>query len=86
MKLTDTEGLSFKGLDLREVNISQQQLVQCFGDISVLLPAHLKRPKYWPGWNLPPFVDDGFKYQWQMWRTDPANYTPPPKPDNNPET
>jgi uncharacterized protein YjbI with pentapeptide repeats len=45
--------------------IEQSQIEQAFGDGSVTLPSHLKRPSHWPKDPLSP---EGFNTQWRQWQ------------------
>lgn len=66
-------------IDLREIDVTQEQIDQCFGDKSVKLPKHIKRPANWPDWDLG--SDLNFQ-EYVKWRSlsNPSEYVAPDNP------
>lgn len=83
--LAKYEGIGFHNTDLSLVSaLASEQLAACFGDASILLPDHLKRPDHWPDWKLPdsaPKGEPSFFTEREKWRANPDAYTPPPNPN-----
>ncbi|KAA0909842.1 pentapeptide repeat-containing protein [Aquicoccus porphyridii] len=89
------QGAALRNVDYSSVGITQEQVDATFGDASVTLPKRITRPVHWPdwelpnrpihriGWELPPFDETTFYTQWRKWLSNPATYTPPPKPTSN---
>ncbi|MEO1700749.1 MAG: pentapeptide repeat-containing protein [Pseudomonadota bacterium] len=72
--------------DLSMVSLTQTQVSAAFGDEDTRLPDDITRPAHWPDWAMPAFSverqdDLTFPDQWNKWKADPDNYTPPPKPE-----
>ena len=59
---------------------SPEELSVSFGDASCELKDALHRPAHWPDWELPIFGPHAFQTEWRKWLSNPAAYTPPPKP------
>ena len=78
----DLAGCALSSVNLSTVRISQDQINESFGDASVILPAHLSpAPSHWPTWNLEfDMFDNRFDHEYHRWRSNPANYSPPPRP------
>ncbi|WP_127103994.1 pentapeptide repeat-containing protein [Pararhodobacter zhoushanensis] len=57
--------------------IPVESLEHCFGDSSVTLPYGVVTPEHWPSYRLD---DDSFESEIFRWRSNPADYTPPPDP------
>jgi uncharacterized protein YjbI with pentapeptide repeats len=74
-------GAALRSIDLRDVEITQEQVNEAFADGSVTLPEGLNRPAHWPTWDLRDYFEEhSFDGELEKWRGDPANYTPPPQP------
>jgi uncharacterized protein YjbI with pentapeptide repeats len=71
--------VGFYNVDLSHVDMTQEQLDQCFGDITVLTPPDLIRPKNWPDWPLGPTLA---YHQYCNWKAQKniADYVPPKGP------
>ncbi len=59
--------------------IPRDWLRSSFGDGSVKA-VYGDLPPHWPAWKMSRNV---FESEYLKWRKDPANYTPPPKPDDD---
>jgi hypothetical protein len=78
------QGVALRDVDYRMVPISDAQVKSTFGDASVKLPEGITSPEHWPDWKLPWGGDPAFDAEWRKWQSDPAAYTPPPKPTPDP--
>jgi uncharacterized protein YjbI with pentapeptide repeats len=78
-KFAEFQKVGLFNIDLRNVDVNQDQIAQCFGDQTVLLPSDIQRPINWPDWPLGPDLAYHEYYKWRSHKS-PLDYVPPKNP------